>query len=55
MGRIVIDTEKCNGCEICIHVCPHKLIHLSDKINSMGYHYTCFEDSGHLCAGDGNN
>ncbi|MEE9583865.1 MAG: ferredoxin family protein [Candidatus Brocadiales bacterium] len=52
MGKIVIDTDKCNGCEICISVCPHELIHLSDKINSAGYHYVHFEDSGHLCKGD---
>lgn len=52
MGKIIIDMEKCNGCEICIHTCPHKLIHLSDRINSMGYHYARFEDPQHLCTGD---
>ncbi|MEK7369288.1 MAG: ferredoxin family protein [Planctomycetota bacterium] len=52
MGKIVIDTEKCNGCEICIHICPHKLIRLSERMNVRGYHYTCFEDPEHHCAGD---
>lgn len=52
MGRIVIDIEKCNGCEICIFTCPHKLIHLSDKINFMGYRYVCFSDPEGKCAGD---
>ncbi len=52
MGKIEIDIDKCNGCEICIHVCPHRLICLSDRINSMGYHFVRFEDPEHLCNGD---
>lgn len=39
MGRIEIDIERCKGCELCISVCPKKIIKLSDEFNSKGYHF----------------
>jgi 2-oxoglutarate ferredoxin oxidoreductase subunit delta len=38
-GRIVIDIEKCKGCEVCVPACPFEVIALSDKVNAKGYHY----------------
>jgi len=38
-GAIVIDTERCKGCELCIPACPQKVIGLSKKVNSKGYIY----------------
>ena len=38
-GAIVIDTEKCKGCGVCIVACPNKVIALSKKVNSKGYNY----------------
>lgn len=38
-GDIVIDIEKCKGCELCVDVCSPESLEASRKINSKGYHY----------------
>ncbi len=39
-GAIVIDIEKCKGCEVCIEACPTEVIGLSNQVNGKGYRYT---------------
>jgi 2-oxoglutarate ferredoxin oxidoreductase subunit delta len=36
-GRIVIDTERCKGCGLCITVCPKNNIVISRESNKNGY------------------
>ncbi|MGA2172283.1 MAG: 4Fe-4S dicluster domain-containing protein [Sedimentisphaerales bacterium] len=36
-GKIIIDVERCKGCTLCVTVCPHGVITLSEKSNSKGY------------------
>ncbi len=36
-GKIIINTERCKGCGLCIIVCPKKGIVISDKSNKSGY------------------
>lgn len=38
-GDILIDIEKCKGCELCAAACPQDSLELSRKLNSKGYHY----------------
>ncbi|NOX48164.1 MAG: ferredoxin family protein [Chlorobi bacterium] len=38
-GDIVVDTEKCKGCEVCIDACPTHTIAMSEDVNGKGYHY----------------
>jgi 2-oxoglutarate ferredoxin oxidoreductase subunit delta len=38
-GKIVVDTEKCKGCEVCIPVCPTNVIEMVDEVNGKGYHF----------------
>jgi 2-oxoglutarate ferredoxin oxidoreductase subunit delta len=38
-GTIVIDTEKCKGCAVCLSACPNKVIALAAKVNGKGYNY----------------
>ena len=38
-GDVIIDIEKCKGCELCAAACPQDSLELSRKINSKGYHY----------------
>lgn len=38
-GYIVVDTERCKGCELCIESCPRNCISLSDGVNRKGYRY----------------
>ncbi len=38
-GAIVVDIEKCKGCEVCVPACPTDVIQLSENVNGKGYHY----------------
>ena len=37
-GRIVIDSERCKGCELCSGVCPQHVIGMAESFNARGYH-----------------
>jgi 2-oxoglutarate ferredoxin oxidoreductase subunit delta len=37
-GRIVVDTERCKGCALCVGVCPQRVLALSEEVNAAGYH-----------------
>ena len=43
-GTIVVDIEKCKGCEICITACPTSVISMSVEVNGKGYHYAYLND-----------
>lgn len=38
-GDIIVDIEKCKGCELCIVACPQDALALAQKINKKGYRY----------------
>lgn len=38
--EIIIDSEQCDGCELCVSYCPKDLIEISeDKFNSRMLHF----------------
>jgi len=37
--QIVIDSEACKGCELCVHACPQRILAMGREINSKGYLY----------------
>ncbi|MFW9988624.1 MAG: ferredoxin family protein [Candidatus Odinarchaeota archaeon] len=38
--EILIDSEQCDGCELCLAFCPKEIIKISeDKFNSRMLHY----------------
>jgi 2-oxoglutarate ferredoxin oxidoreductase subunit delta len=39
-GYIVVDTERCKGCEVCVPACPTNVIQLAKEVNGKGYHYS---------------
>ncbi|QWR78636.1 4Fe-4S binding protein [Candidatus Magnetomonas plexicatena] len=49
-GTIEINAELCKGCELCITVCPKKILHLCDELNTSGY-YTVFVTDMKRCTG----
>jgi 2-oxoglutarate ferredoxin oxidoreductase subunit delta len=42
-GTIVVDIEKCKGCELCVVACPTKVIRLAPDVNGKGYHFAYME------------
>ncbi|MDO4725711.1 MAG: 4Fe-4S binding protein [Porphyromonadaceae bacterium] len=39
-GTVVVDTERCKGCDLCVQSCPQSVLELNAKVNSKGYHYS---------------
>ena len=51
MAKIIIDENFCEGCGICVEVCPKKIISLDkDRISAKGYHPAHCVDMG-ACTG----
>ena len=38
MATVTFREERCKGCELCITVCPEKIIILAEHYNAMGFH-----------------
>lgn len=38
-GAIVVDIERCKGCNLCAVACPFNLIELTETVNRKGYNY----------------
>lgn len=50
-GKIIIDREKCKGCELCVSVCPKQCIAISSGLNDKGYYPAEFSqgEEGDCC------
>ena len=52
-GAIVVDTERCKGCNLCVVACPLHVIALNAKqVNKKGYTFAhqVLEDTCNGCA-----
>jgi 2-oxoglutarate ferredoxin oxidoreductase subunit delta len=52
-GRIVIDSERCKGCELCTSVCPQHVLAMAGVFNSSGYLPAQLLDPAGACTGCG--
>lgn len=50
-GAIIVDRERCKGCNLCVVACPLDLLTLTPKaVNKKGYHYA-EQNNEDLCNG----
>jgi 2-oxoglutarate ferredoxin oxidoreductase subunit delta len=49
-GAIVVNKERCKGCEVCIGACPSNVISMTQEVNTKGYH-TAFMEKPEECTG----
>jgi 2-oxoglutarate ferredoxin oxidoreductase subunit delta len=52
-GAIVVDKDKCKGCELCVVSCPSAVIAMSPNVNRKGYRYATM-DKADACTGCAN-
>ena len=38
-GVVVVNTERCKGCNLCVVACPLHVLSLTAKVNQKGYNY----------------
>ncbi len=44
IGAIVVDVERCKGCQVCMVNCPHETIGMADDVNGKGYHFAYMQN-----------
>ena len=51
-GVVVVNTDRCKGCSLCVVACPLHVLTLTPKVNSRGYNYVqqTLEDTCIGCA-----
>lgn len=50
-GTIVIDEDRCKGCELCTFVCPKHLLAVAETFTPRGYHPARLFDPRGDCTG----
>ncbi len=49
-GTVVITTERCKGCDLCIPACPPRVLEMSPATNALGFHFPLLHDGCTGCA-----
>ncbi|MEI6555616.1 MAG: 4Fe-4S binding protein [Paludibacter sp.] len=39
-GAVVVNTERCKGCNLCVVACPSDVLILNKEANSKGYNFS---------------
>ena len=44
-GAIIVNAERCKGCNLCVVACPSKVLALQpQKVTNKGYHYAFMQN-----------
>ena len=38
MAKIVIEEERCKGCQLCVQFCPPRVLAMSTRLTSRGFY-----------------
>ena len=47
--KVVINSEQCKGCELCVSECPSHVLYMGDEFNHLGYAFAVYKGEG--CTG----
>jgi 2-oxoglutarate ferredoxin oxidoreductase subunit delta len=50
-GHVIIDIERCKGCDLCVEACPPQVLTLSPDFNLKGYHPAVLVEHENHCTG----
>ena len=50
-GTVVVETDRCKGCELCTTVCPQDVLAMADFFNARGYRPVMLVDPEGRCTG----
>ncbi|HWQ58652.1 MAG TPA: 4Fe-4S dicluster domain-containing protein [Clostridia bacterium] len=42
-GKVTFERDRCKGCELCVAVCPKRIIRMDASTNAKGYHPAAVE------------
>ena len=49
-GAVVVNIDRCKGCDLCVHACPTNVLAMNENVNEKGYHYA-FMENPEACTG----
>ena len=38
-GSVIVNIERCKGCDLCVVSCPTDVLEMSKEVNNKGYNY----------------
>jgi 2-oxoglutarate ferredoxin oxidoreductase subunit delta len=44
-GTVVVNTDRCKGCDLCVVACPTNVLILGKEVNAKGYNYAQVQNS----------
>jgi len=51
-AKVLIDKDRCKGCEYCVEFCPREVLEMSEELNPKGYTLAMVADES-KCLGCG--